>query len=244
MDGITAKSNKNFTSRCAQVRDAKWVCQKVHSYSHISPSRINRTLESMSEPYIDTFQNPYAPLPPKAYGLFNLLGWRDNLVEKINTARRALRFSYLDDYKRTNKVISQLKDTKLGNCGEDAYLSGAILKMNGVKDACTTKLTIKGHIIDHGVCVFNRDGSAFNGKANKNTIIIDPWVGDADFASNMFVKYKGIYNQQVDKAIQPDSKIEFWDTKHIDLTDKEKTALLQEHPELKFNNSKREFMQK
>ena len=142
-----------------------------------------------------------------------------------------------------NNVLGQFKHDKLGNCGEDAFMSAAILRINGLDNACTAGLKVDGQYFDHFVCVFNKDGSTFNGKPNKNTIIIDPWVGMADFASNMFQKYKNVFNKFL-IGINPQSEISFRDVDEIKISGLERFVLTMKHPELRYSNSTREFMQK
>ena len=45
---------------------------------------------------------------------------------------------------------------------------------------------INGEQLNHVVCIFNKDGSQFNGTVNNSTIIIDNWAGKTDFAKNMY----------------------------------------------------------
>lgn len=69
------------------------------------------------------------------------------------------------------------------------------MKLNGVKNAKIANVIHSDDYIDHCVCVFNRDGSEFDGIIKNNqTIIIDAWAGICDFANNIFKKYDTIFN--------------------------------------------------
>ena len=76
---------------------------------------------------------------------------------------------------------------------ETAGAAEIALKMNGVKNSYTANLSYNGNMLDHSVCVFNKDGSEFTGVVNNKTIIVDPWAGFADFANNAFVRYKNMF---------------------------------------------------
>ena len=64
------------------------------------------------------------------------------------------------------------------------------MKLNNIHNAtCATLFKKKNSFceeIDHAVCIFNRDGSLYNGKISKNTIIVDPWIGKVGFAQTVF----------------------------------------------------------
>ena len=100
---------------------------------------------------------------------------------------------YMAKAKDSTWVLDQLKVEKVGNCYENAKAAEIILKMNGVKHAKSASL-VRGKIprdTDHFVCVFNRDGSVFDGTVKNNqTIIVDPLFGKVDFANNMFKMYE------------------------------------------------------
>ena len=85
-----------------------------------------------------------------------------------------------------------LSKFKMGNCEEVAIIAEIILKLNGIKNGATLFLKNENNLTEHVVCAFNRDGSPISKLSNNNTIIIDPWVGKADFAGNMLKYYQNI----------------------------------------------------
>ena len=263
---ISAVSNKNqtFTSRSPQIRDAQWVCQKVRSLPHISTTHLKPILEKLEEknPKIyerfisQTSVNRYIPRTPEEKNVVKFFSWHKNLVRKIGQVRENWRILGRDDYRRFDNVLGQFKYEKLGNCGEDAFLASSILKINGIDNACIAKMrvetayhdTTNGERIisewqDHVVCLFNRDGSRFDDKNLKKAIIIDPWIGDADFASNIFVKYKNIFNKFF-WGVRENSKIYFQKIDKVNFSDAELELLKRKHADLCYPKSSREFMQK
>ena len=134
-----------------------------------------------------------------------------------------------------------LEKYKLGNCQETAILAELILKINGIKNAQTVILKAENEnvTLDHEICVFNRDGSAFS-KINRDTIVVDPWIDKADFAANMIEYYK---NQcKFLFRIPEGQKINFLPYKHNNLTKKDITQFCIKYPKFLFNSSKRKFM--
>lgn len=248
----SSQNNLLFTSRCPEVRDAQWVCQKVkNTFPHISTTKISAKMADIEEANWDLYRKfidkpEYALLynkNPKDRKFLRLFAWRKRIVKRIHDARESWRIGGKDDYHRVNNVLGQFKYDKLGNCGEDAFMAATILRINGVDNACTAGLKVDGSFLDHMVCVFNKDGSTFNGKPNKNTIIIDPWVGMADFASNMFQKYKNVFSELL-IGIKPQSEITFRNVAEVGISGMERFLLIMKHPELCYPNSAREFMRK
>lgn len=123
-------------------------------------------------------------------------------------------------------------------------LAQSILKLNGVENAYVAGLRVDDAPIDHCVCVFNKDGSVFDGTVNKNTIIIDPWFGGgADFAANMFVKYKNMAAKFF-TSIHNDSKITFRDIHDFYISGTERLLLQLKHNNFVYHSKdySREFM--
>lgn len=225
--------NKNisYTGRCPQIKDAQWVCHMVRSeYPHVSSSRIKASVSELQEngkvflPYIIKLQN-----------------WRGKHLPKFHKIREKLQSDSKNDFQRTNNVIKQLKNNKFGNCGEDAFLSAAILRMNGIKNVYIANLKTDKQIIDHTVCLFNKDGSEFNKEPDNKTIIIDSWIDSADFASNIFTKYKNTCKNLL-SGIKNDSQIGFRDVRKIDISGGEALILTLKHNNFLFPSVNREFM--
>lgn len=244
-------NNINFSGRCPQIRDAQWVCHIVNTaYPHVSTTRFSAPMYRLKQENAELYnkfidKNPFhvsGPFNFRELKLIELFDWQKRIVDKLNRVRREWQYGCKSGSQLINNVIGQLKFGKIGNCGEDALLSEAILKINGVDNACTAALKIDNHNIDHSVCVFNKDGSKFDGKVTKNTIVIDPWFGTADFASNMFLKYKSFCKKYFFN-MKDDSKIGFRDIKSLNISGEEFLLLSLEHDNLFFPGITREFMQ-
>lgn len=135
-------------------------------------------------------------------------------------------------------------NNKIGNCYEDALSAELVLKINGINNAKTMALSQKDKILDHALCVFNKDGSNFDGKIKKgNTIIIDPWFGKADFAENMFIYYKNHAGKYID--MYKDSELSLKTLcENIPITSSELENFRKEYPQFIFHNKSRKFMSK
>lgn len=242
-------NSPTFSSRCVQIKDAQWVCRKVRSIPHLSTTKIGATmldLEIENPQSYDKFVNkhPFEPLvanSKKEAWLFKMFGWYRRIITKMSHARENCRFGKKDNLHLVENVIQQLKTEGFGNCGEDALLSAAILNINGAK-SYTARMKVDDLLIDHLVCIFNKDSSVFDGKITNKTIIIDSWLDDVDFASNMFVKYKSLYKKYF--SIKRKSKIDFCDIKPVELSGSEQLLLLMKHEGLCFPSLNRGFMQK
>lgn len=144
-------------------------------------------------------------------------------------------------------LLTQIADKKIGNCFEDSVLSEFVLKLNGIKNATLAELYERDksnhyHHIDHVVCVFSQDGNKIKqGKLSKNAIIVDSWLGIADFASNMIVKYKNIAGKFF--KICEGSTIEFRPKCPLKLSDADIEEFGKAYPQLLFKNKARNFMQ-
>ena len=65
----------------------------------------------------------------------------------------------------------------------------------------------------------------------------------ADFASNMFQKYKNVFSELL-IGIKPQSEITFRNVAEVGISGMERFLLIMKHPELCYPNSAREFMRK
>lgn len=246
-----SSNTQSFTARAPQVRDAQWVCRKVRSFPHISTTRISAKMWDLKEQnwnLYDRFTStkPFEHFFPKnehEFKITKLFAWQKRIIKRITYAREDWRVGAKDDYRKVSNIMGQLKYDKIGNCGEDAFLSAAITKINGVNNVCTAKMKIDNSPIDHIVCVFNADDSVFNGKIKKDTIIIDSWINQADFASNMFVKYKNLC-QKFFFNLKPNSEIGFREITPIKLSGEEKLVLSLKYDKLRYPSVTRSFMQK
>lgn len=239
----------SFTSRCPEIRDAQWVCQKVKSFTHISSTKTAIPVTDLAYKHpalYDKFSKfPYPDLfkKPEEHKIVRIFEWQKKLVKKMNRARDDWGVLRKGDLKTVGAILGQFKYNRLGNCGEDAFLSAAILRLNGVENAYTTSIKIDKYLQDHAVCAFNRSGKPYSGKIERDTIIIDPWIGVADFATNVFQKYKDSFSKYF-VGLNQDSKIFFDNIRKFNISGEEEFLLSLKRPELLYPESNRCFMQK
>jgi len=140
------------------------------------------------------------------------------------------------------KVLNMLEHYKLGNCYEDAKTAELILQMNNIKNTRTAFLLKNGHVIDHCICLFNKDGTKFDSKLKKgNTIIIDPWSQKADFVENMELFYKNLMKEHFN--IQQHETLSVKPILEFTLNNQKLYELRQRFPQFIFPIKNRKFMQ-
>ena len=203
----------NFTSRCPKIRRAQWVCHKVKSeFPHLSSTKITPSIDRLEDKFpqaADKFMyyNPQAGRfisfdSPQEKRVISILHWFRMFIRDLN-AQRMFRAANNTDFGSMYAIISQLKFAKVGNCFENA---------------------------DHVVCLFNKDGSDFTGNVNKNTIIVDSWLGDADFADNMLGKYRSIYKDYL--FVPKDGKLSIERIEKLNLNEAEYQEFKDDFPQL------------
>ncbi len=136
-----------------------------------------------------------------------------------------------------------LQNAKRANCSETAVLAELTMKLNGIHNARFAALhDEKNNLpIDHAVCIFNKDGSTFDGIISNKTIVIDPWAQKADFASNMAVFYKNQLAATLN--LKKDATINYKIRETINSSNKILTKFKEKYPILVFPNKTHKFMQ-
>ena len=215
----------SFQKRCPQIRDAQRVCHIINgSYAHVSDTRIRPALYNLmvKDNVSDGFKSKY---------LVRFKMFIEHMKEVRDTFQGSVK-GLLPDKSRPMKIFQQLKLYHMGNCYENAIAAEAILKLNGVPNACCAVLKRGNTVIDHIVCVFNRDGSKFDGKIiNNHTIIVDPWLGKTDFANKMFKFYDN--DCQIRLNLKDRSgKFGLGDIRETNISDYDKTLMKEYMPEL------------
>ena len=172
----------SFQARQDIIKSADIIERRAHSvYPHTSLSKLRKR-------YIDAYNiSEYSSEPAPMFF--------QKIYMKTNQLRGALRQS--DSF--FSDLIYGMQDKKVGNCFEEAALAQLIGKVNGQKniyvgDILVEKENVEGkRKIDHAVA-FITDRKIEIGKSygfkNKDAVIIDPWLGIADFAENYFTKLK------------------------------------------------------
>lgn len=230
----------NFTARNPIIRDAQWVANSINAnFPHVSDSKIKLKLQNLIlqnsnllTNYTNACKNNSNTLSitsGKEKKLVSLCAWYTNLVTKTTIARIKAQTNAKNNYDKINNIIKQLKIDKIANCGEEAEICQVILKLNG-KDSTRVKLFVDNIDTNHTVCVFNKDNKPFDGKANKNSIIIDSWLGIADYADNVFTAYKNLYSKYF--CINKKTKFQLREVYSPELNEQDLLKLRNNHPEL------------
>ena len=181
MDLRINNSNTSFSGRCPELRAGRDVCHIIKSqFPSYSVSLLNKRIDILHQKWV-------------------LTGEKYDKIMKWWERRTETRNYKLDDallhsnYKLFLDTMGFVKRTGIADCGQLADISSFILNLNGYK-ATTAFLRKKmGRDMDHAVCVFNRNNSPVKFITN-DTIILDPWLGECDFAPKVLKRYKEVYN--------------------------------------------------
>ena len=184
------KSNTTpqFGARAPIIRDTEKICRLINSeFPAISSTKISE-FDNTKE--IKAFQN-----------------LADYIYYKIKTTVRDPAWKA---YNKTTpedfyiKLVEMVKTNRVANCADFSKLCNLICKINGIKSQkCElTLVSPEGRLvgnIDHAIHAFrvdNKEMPIFAKLGNlKNTIIIDPWLGFAEFAPNTEIKFKSEFNK-------------------------------------------------
>jgi hypothetical protein len=232
----------NFTARCEQIRNAQKVCHNITSnFPHISSTKLAPLVDKLEDKYPKIFDkflyaNPNAGNYIKAQSkseqkIINIFSWMERLISNIERERDFRHATSNNSFYKIRAIMSQLQNSKIGNCFEAANLSELLMRLNGEKNVYTANIKVGKFQVDHTVCFFNKDGKPFDGKINKKTIILDSWLNDVDFANNMLNKYRNIYKKYM--FMPEKGKMSFSNVENLELSRKELNQLIKDFPQLK-----------
>ena len=236
---VVNNSSVNFTSRCPHIKDAQWVCHNVAAnFPHISTTRLEPSISRLEDRYPDVYDEflsikPYSPVAfqdENSNKVMKIFCRMKQLIRELNSIRADRRAFDDTSFLFIRNILNRLKVYKLGNCYENAKLSELILRLNGKKNVYTAAINVGDRKIDHVVCFYNRDGSPFNGRISKDTIIVDSWLGEADFADNILVKYRNLYKDFL--FVPAKGKLSFRNVTSLDLSENELIELAKDFPQL------------
>ena len=174
--------NINFTSRSAEIKKADKICRKINNtYPAYSPSKI--MLKSIFKKDHDLYKY--------ASSLQEII---DAKIRRPLHSLRELDLKYL--YFKT--LTDKTKEYKLANCNEFMNLANLACAVNGMKSVPIKFLAIDENDIikkdiDHIVLAVPLNGKKVEFDRltrQKDVIIIDPWLGIADYAQNIENRYK------------------------------------------------------
>ena len=255
--------SQSFTARCPQIKDADWVCHVINqTFPHYSSSKQQVRIINLLKRNRSTIK--YDTTPKTLTDVYDILenfkpkDKNSKLTKQLKTIKDILeryaikRFSAESEMGHGNKIFESLylmEKFKFGNCSECAMIAELILKMNGIKNACCASLN-KGlkrapisewTDLDHLICVFNKDGSIFNGKITPHTIFIDPWVNKAGFANDMERFYRNEFSHFF--QLDPDEVFKYEPAYIVDLPDFLMAKVKDKYHPFLFKSESRKFMQ-
>ncbi|MBO7671840.1 hypothetical protein J6S88_00370 [bacterium] len=227
-------SNITFTARCRSIETARTACRKISLYSttkkqpFISELQVTN-VEAME--FFEDLRNNYSNFERRGGRIANILtaylDCSDLLGSNRRTAGKKLNFQ------SAKKLLDYVSSVHFGNCGESAESVALILKMNGIEDVYIATVKNGEKEVNHEICIFNRDGSPFDGTIKNNqTIIVDAWSGIVDFANTALKDIKSLCSKHFNLNKNHDLKV---DTKHIarfELNDTELSTLKRRYPQL------------
>ena len=171
-----------FKGYTEDIKIAEGTNKKVHQMNLTSSSHILRRLEERMK----------APKTEPNFGFAWLLNYKfEQLHQKLTDIRNKRNILYLDnipyeDY--IQRLLMDLKESKLANCGEMADIAQYLLKKEGIEtERISMKIMIKRDklrpgLSDHTFLIMNiaDDADFTNPKTWGNeAILIDPWFGIA-----------------------------------------------------------------
>lgn len=256
-------NSPTFTARNQYIKDAQWVCHTINSnFPHFSTTKHIPTYKNLIIEHPNFVKNSSIPVTMKDILKFiqilteqpikpwqinsdkikqnsNLLNYSKQIISRLGNSRN--KADFINGEKSIQSSLYMLENFKLGNCYENAKIAELILLLNQIENACIAKLkTPFNPKLNHVVCIFNKDGTQFNGKVNNSTIIIDNWAGKTDFAKNMYTHYKNLFKDHF--YISKNSPIEFEQTEKLNLSLQQIRELTRKYPDFIFKNTKRKFM--
>ncbi len=171
-----------FEGRQKTIQTAYTIGLKAHNiYPHVSSSQVKKRYFKANN--ISEFSQK--PLPE----------FYNKISEKVIELREILK----NNNSKICDFIYAMQDKKVGNCFEEALLAEIIGKLNGQKNIYVGNIFVKKEnvpekkSIDHSVAFITnkriKSKKEYEFK-NKEAIIIDPWLGITDFASNYFTQLK------------------------------------------------------
>lgn len=178
-----------IVSRTAAQKEAEKVCRIITS-----------EFPSMSSTIITEF--PAVKTDRKYYNFAQEIRRR---IEKLvrDPAHRSFRTSGHDELDFYTTFVDAIKKYRVGNCGDRSKLCTLIANMNGIPAQKAEMFTINkggllGDPIDHAIQIVPINGQKVEfGPLSKmkNLLIIDPWLGFADFAPKYEQKIKADFHR-------------------------------------------------
>lgn len=180
--------NIDRLSRTQIKKEAEKVCRIINSeFPSLSSTKISEFYNTKTNPYFQQYTHKI-----------------ENRIE--TKVRRPLWLSYRGEGSELpfyQTLVEKIKDIKAANCGDLSKLCRLICNMNGIPSHKAEMLIEKkdgqfGGSIDHAIQILplKKESIAFKPFAKlKDVLIIDPWLGFAEFAPKAEEKFLKEYNQ-------------------------------------------------
>ena len=180
------QNTPNFKARNLQVRRADQICRMVNTqFPAISTSRLAKRVESSSK---------YKKFYSKSFDLSH---------EIYPRVRDKLALIKNDIIARYTKLVELVRKERLANCDEYTRLASLVCAANNMDSQPLVVKYISYDTLDLKPC--NHVALALVPKGDiktiarmtcmKDVIVIDPWLGIADYAPNIAQKYKNMFPQ-------------------------------------------------
>lgn len=164
-----------FTSRNSEIRFADDIARHVNK---ICPRMSNTLLQRLDN--APNFSFAISKIDDKITDIHYKMHDNSNI---FTTLFSKLFKPKIKTKKNIENYIRLIKLHKAGNCTEAATLGALAAKANGLENVCIGDVVSKFGFINynHAVVLI---------KNNKNSYVIDPWLGFADYLPNAVLRYK------------------------------------------------------
>ena len=230
---ITENNNIYFKSRNPVIRDADAIARHVNNlFPRVSTTKLmsyNHYAESVfaKKRTLEYIHNPTR--------------------KKLNTMRwsnKSMAASGRSDFDKISHYIDLVRESRVGNCGESAFLCKVVAACNGIKNTTIAAIFSRFGDVDHSV-LYVKD---------KKPYVIDPWLGFADYPKksieryicecNKFMGFSDKEEKMLSALRRKTRLLKFVDdnSNHIyskiNFSDELIEKLLQKYPELKMTTKK------
>ena len=228
---LNTKYSTSFQARNKIIRDADKICRAVNSrFPHISPTYRTREIASNILNLIHESQNGFKNSSLAAKEKYDKY---ENLVESYVAANDKLersrnkRILNNGQYDYFSKLISYVRRDRLANCVELSELAFLMCKNKNFDDVKIFSLeafeefmpTNLNHVNlrkcgcnVEDISTIDLDHVAVSFKHDNKVVVVDPWLGIADFAENYKTKIKTLYkNFFIDLKNMHDLKFQYCD---------------------------------
>lgn len=186
----------SFEGRNHILKQPDLIARKAHSvYPHFSTTKIQCTCHN-------------------DYSKVNIV---DKAIKNLVITLNSMRNERICATSELPLIIEGLKKQKVGNCHEEARLAEVIGRINGQKNIYSGRIFFgspdsKEKPLDHVIAFITTkkvEPKSMLSLKNKEGIIIDPWLGIADFAGTYFGKLKTIFKPMFERLPNKTSEIGF-----------------------------------